>query len=289
MRAMNTPASLRLPSGHGLPALGLGTWRMGESRARRNHELAALRSALDMGYRLFDTAEMYAEGGAEELLGEALTQALRGPMSREQLFIVTKVYPHNASAQGMLAACERSRRRLQLDHVDLYLLHWRGDLPLRQTVEGFERLQQLGWIRHWGVSNFDLAGMQDLQRVDGQGHCATNQVWYSASQRGVEFDLLPWQREHGMPQMAYSPIDQAALARSDVLEGIGRRIGASAAQVALAWVLRDDRVIAIPKAVTAEHLRDNLAAANLVLDTTALAAIDSAFPPPTRKSALAMI
>jgi diketogulonate reductase-like aldo/keto reductase len=288
MRAMNTPASLRLPSGHGLPALGLGTWRMGESRARRNHELAALRSALDMGYRLFDTAEMYAEGGAEELLGEALTQALRGPMSREQLFIVTKVYPHNASAQGMLAACERSRRRLQLDHVDLYLLHWRGDLPLRQTVEGFERLQQLGWIRHWGVSNFDLDDMQELVTLPGGAACSANQVWYSLRRRGVEFDLLPWQRTRQMPLMAYSPIDQGALAAHAGLKRLAASVGATPSQLALARLLAEPGVMVIPKSSDPARLHENLEAAALRLDENTHRQLDAMFPPPTRRVPLAV-
>jgi len=288
MRAMNTPASLRLPSGHGLPALGLGTWRMGESRARRNHELAALRSALDMGYRLFDTAEMYAEGGAEELLGEALTQALRGPMSREQLFIVTKVYPHNASAQGMLAACERSRRRLQLDHVDLYLLHWRGDLPLRQTVEGFERLQQLGWIRHWGVSNFDLDDMQELVTLPGGAACSANQVWYSLTRRGVEFNLLPWQRTWQMPLMAYSPIDQGALAAHAGLKRLAASVGATPSQLALARLLAEPGVMVIPKSSDPARLHENLEAAALRLDENTHRQLDAMFPPPTRRVPLAV-
>ncbi len=281
---------VKLHGGTSVPALGLGTWRLGESKAAHTAELAALRTAIELGYRLFDTAEMYGEGGAESVLGEALRGAFTaGDVTRDEVFIVSKVYPHNASRRGTAAACERSLARLGLDRIDLYLLHWPGAHPLADTVDAFEALRAQGSITQWGVSNFDLAGMRALQRVDGQGHCATNQVWYSASQRGVEFDLLPWQREHQLPLMAYSPIDQAALARNSVLEGMARRHGASAAQVALAWVLRDDRVIAIPKAVTAEHLRDNLAAADLVLDATALVEIDSAFPPPTRKSALAMI
>ena len=288
MRAMNTPASLRLPSGHGLPALGLGTWRMGESRARRNHELAALRSALDMGYRLFDTAEMYAEGGAEELLGEALTQSLRGPMSREQLFIITKVYPHNASAQGMLAACERSRRRLQLDHVDLYLLHWRGDLPLRQTVEGFERLQQLGWIRHWGVSNFDLDDMQELVTLPGGAACSANEVWYSLRRRGVEFDLLPWQRTRQMPLMAYSPIDQGALAAHAGLKRLAASVGATPSQLALARLLAEPGVMVIPKSSDPARLHENLEAAALRLDENTHRQLDAMFPPPTRRVPLAV-
>ena len=279
-----------LPGGAAIPALGLGTWRLGESDATRNAEVAALRTALGLGYRLFDTAEMYGEGGAERVLGEALRGAFAaGDVTRDEVFVVSKIYPHNASRRGAVAACERSLARLSLERIDLYLLHWPGSHPLAETVDAFETLRAEGRIARWGVSNFDLADMQALQRADAKGLCATNQVWYSASQRGVEFDLLPWQRDRRMPLMAYSPIDQAALARHGALEAIGRRLGASAAQVALAWALRSADVIAIPKAVRAEHLRDNLAAADLALDADALAAIDAAFPAPRRKRRLAMI
>ena len=279
-----------LPGGAAIPALGLGTWRLGESDATRKAEVAALRTALGLGYRLFDTAEMYGEGGAERVLGEALRGAFAaGDVTRDEVFVVSKIYPHNASRRGAVAACERSLARLSLEQIDLYLLHWPGSHPLAETVDAFETLRAEGRIARWGVSNFDLADMQALQRADAKGHCATNQVWYSASQRGVEFDLLPWQRDRRMPLMAYSPIDQAALARHGALEAIGRRLGASAAQVALAWALRSADVIAIPKAVRAEHLRDNLAAADLALDADALAAIDAAFPAPRRKRRLAMI
>lgn len=279
-----------LPGGAAIPALGLGTWRLGESDATRKAEVAALRTALGLGYRLFDTAEMYGEGGAERVLGEALRGAFAaGDVTRDEVFVVSKIYPHNASRRGAVAACERSLARLSLERIDLYLLHWPGSHPLAETVDAFETLRAEGRIARWGVSNFDLADMQALQRADAKGLCATNQVWYSASQRGVEFDLLPWQRDRRMPLMAYSPIDQAALARHGALEAIGRRLGASAAQVALAWALRSADVIAIPKAVRAEHLRDNLAAADLALDADALAAIDAAFPAPRRKRRLAMI
>lgn len=278
-----------LPGGATLPALGLGTWRFGESASTRKAELAALRTAIELGYRLFDSAEMYGEGGAETVLGEALGAALRaGDVRRDEVFVVSKVYPHNASLRGTVAACERSLARLGLDRLDLYLLHWPGSHPLAQTVEAFETLRAQGRIAHWGVSNFDLAAMQALHGIDGGAHCAANQVWYSASRRGVEFDLLPWQRECGVPLIAYSPIDQSALARHGALQAVGRRLGASAAQVALAWVLRGDGVVAIPKALGAAHLRENLAAADLVLDAAALEAIDRAFAPPTRAVPLAM-
>jgi diketogulonate reductase-like aldo/keto reductase len=288
MPPMNTGASLSLPSGHALPALGLGTWRMGESRARRKHELAALCSALDTGYRLFDTAEMYAEGGAEELLGEALARALRGAISRDQLFVVSKVYPHNASAQGVLAACERSRRRLRLDHIDLYLLHWRGNVPLRQTVQGFERLQQLGWIRHWGVSNFDLDDMQQLMAVPGGTACSANQVWYSLSRRGVEFDLLPWQRTRRMPLLAYSPIDQGALAAHAGLQRLAAGVAATASQLALARLLAEPGVVVLPKSSDPARLRENFEAASMTLDAAVRQQLDAMFAPPTRRVPLAV-
>lgn len=279
-----------LPGGASMPALGLGTWRLGEARQSHTAEVTALRTAIDLGYRLFDTAEMYGEGGAESVLGEALRDAFAaGDATRDEVFVVSKVYPHNASRRGAVAACERSLKRLALERIDLYLLHWPGSHPLAETVDAFETLVAQGRIARWGVSNFDVGGMRALQRADPPSHCAANQVWYSASQRGVEFDLLPWLRERGLPLMAYSPIDQAALAGNDVLDRIGQRIGATAAQVALAWVLRGEGVVAIPKAARAEHLRDNLAAAGLTLDAAALAAIDAAFAPATHPAPLAMI
>jgi len=284
--AAHHPALLTLPSGHELPALGLGTWRMGESRARHAAELAALRLALDMGWRAFDTAEMYGEGGAESLLGQALAPALRGKLSREQLFVVSKVYPHNASARGVLAACERSLRRLQLEHIDLYLLHWRGNVPLHETVAGFEQLQQRGLIRHWGVSNFDREHLLDLVDVPGGAACSANQVWYSLSRRGVEFDLLPWQRSRQMPLMAYSPIDQGALLAAAPLRELARQRGVSPAQVALAWLLHQPGVMVLPKSAHAQHLQQNWDAAQLKLDAGELAWLDQAFPPPRAKQPL---
>ena len=288
MGAMDNPARLRLPGGQTLPALGLGTWHMGESRARRNDELKALRSALELGYRAFDTAEMYGEGGAEEVLGEALAQALRGPIAREQLFIVSKVYPHNASAQGVRAACERSRRRLQLDHVDLYLLHWRGSVPLRQTVQGFEDLQQRGWIRHWGVSNFDLDDMQQLMGVPGGAACSANQVWYSLSRRGVEFELLPWQRTRQMPLLAYSPLDQGALAAHAGLQRLAASVGATPSQLALARLMAEPGVMVLPKSTDPARLRENLAAASMTLSAATRQQLDAMFAPPTRRVPLAV-
>ena len=272
-----------------LPVLGLGTWRLGESAARRSAEVAALRDAIALGYRLFDTAEMYGEGGAEMVLGEALRGAIAArEVTRDEVFVVSKVYPHNASRRGAVAACGRSLTRLGLERIDLYLLHWRGAHPLAETLHAFEALRASGHIGAWGVSNFDVTDLQELAALPGGEGCAANQVWYSASQRAVEFDLLSWMRERGMPLMAYSLIDNAALARHPRLATVARRLGTTAAQVALAWLLRGDGVVAIPKAVDPAHLRANLDAADLALDAHALAEIDRAFAPPRRKVALAM-
>jgi diketogulonate reductase-like aldo/keto reductase len=281
------PAAIRtvaLPGGETIPAFGLGTWRMGEAALNRRGEIDAVRYALEIGYRLIDTAEMYGEGGAETVVGEALAH---GPVPRDAVFLVSKVYPHNAGGKGAMAACERSLKRLRTDHLDLYLLHWRGQVPLAETVAAFERLREQGKIRRWGVSNFDVQDLRELFSADDGDRCATNQVYYSAGQRGIEFDLLPWQRQHDMPAMAYCPIDQGTLAQSAPLAAIARARGATAAQVALAWVLRQPDVIAIPKAVQAAHLRHNLTAASMVLTPAELAQIDAAFPPPTRKRPLA--
>lgn len=272
-----------------LPALGLGTWRMGEIPSRRAAEVAAVRRALELGYRLIDTAEMYGEGGAEEVVGQALAESIAaGVVRRDDVLVVSKVYPHNASARGVQQACDRSRARLQLDTIDLYLLHWRGSAPLAQTLEGFATLVERGHVRRWGVSNFDVADLEDLWRLPGGAQCATNQVWYSASQRGIEFDLLPQQRERALPAMAYSPIDQGTLSANARLAAIGKPHGLSAAQIALAWVMRNGDVVAIPKAVREAHLRDNLAAADATLSSLDLAAIDGLFPPPRRRRTLAM-
>lgn len=280
--------SLALPDGRStIPALGLGTWRMGESRRSRAAEVAAVRNAIAMGYRLIDTAEMYGEGGAEEVIGQALAEALRaGDVRREELFVVSKVYPHNASREGTVAACERSRKRLGLDAIDLYLLHWRGQHPLRDTVAAMHALVEAGHIVHWGVSNFDVDDMQEL--MGAAPGCAANQVYFSLGQRGAGFELLPWLRQHRMPLMAYSPIDQGNLAQHAALTTLAEAQGLSAAQLALAWVLAQPGVVAIPKAVKLEHLRDNLAAANAVLDADTMRQLDTLFPPPRRKQALAM-
>ena len=279
-----------LPSGTPVPSRGRGTWRLGDSAAARRGEVAAIRLAIDLGYRLFDTAEMYGEGGAAEALGQAIAEALRaGAVRRDELFIVSKVYPHNASRTGTAAACERSLQRLVLDHVDLYLLHWPGSHPLRDTVEAFGRLQAQGRIREWGVSNFDADDMVALWELKGGAACATNQVYYALPERGIEFDLLPRLHERKVPLMAYSPLAQGELATHPGLRPQAEAHGVTPTQLALAWVLHQPGVIAIPKAVREAHLRENLAAAGLKLGAADLAALDKLFPPPRRKTSLAMV
>jgi diketogulonate reductase-like aldo/keto reductase len=272
-----------------LPVLGLGTWRMGESAAGRKSETAAIRLALDMGWRVIDTAEMYGDGAAEEIVGAAVGAALRaGGLARDEIFVVSKVYPHNATERGTVEACERSLARLGLDHLDAYLLHWRGSVPLEETVAAFEALQGHGRIRSWGVSNFGLADMEELLQIPGGERCATNQIYYSLGSRGPEFDLVPWLQRHGIITMAYSPIDQGVLARSTKLRAIAARRGATPAQIALAWLIDQEDVMAIPKAASEAHLRENLESRQLVLTDADRAEIDAAFPPPKRPSALAM-
>lgn len=270
-----------LPSGEAVPVLGLGTWKMGEDRNRFDEEVAALRLGLDLGVTLIDTAEMY--GNAEAVVSEAIAGR------RDPLFIVSKVLPSNASRSGVAAACERSLKRLGTDRIDLYLLHWRGGVPLAETVEAFEALKMAGKIRHWGVSNFDVDDMQELEGLaDGAG-CQTNQVLYNLSRRGPEFDLLPWCRQRSMPIMAYSPVEQGRLARNGKLQAVADRHGATAAQLALAWAVAQPGVIAIPKAVRPDHVRQNVAALDIALSPDDLAELDKAFAPPSRKQPLEMI
>jgi diketogulonate reductase-like aldo/keto reductase len=271
------------------PALGLGTWRMGENARTRRAEVAAVRLAIEIGYRLIDSAEMYGDGGAEEVVGAALAEALRaGDCKREELTIVSKVLPSNASARGVVAACERSRQRLGIDMIDLYLLHWPGSHPLSETVQGFEQLRAQGAIAHWGVSNFDLAAMKKLVALPGGERCAANQVYYSLGERGIDFDLKPWQRQRALPLMAYCPIDQSALAGNAQVAALAAPLGLTAAQLALAWTLRDGNVIAIPKSVREPHLRENFAAGSVALDAATLAALDALFPPPHKAQPLAV-
>ncbi|WP_054312568.1 aldo/keto reductase [Mesorhizobium sp. 1M-11] len=273
----------RLPAGVDVPVLGQGTWYMGEDRRRAADEVAALRLGLDLGMTLIDTAEMYASGGAEEVVRDAIAGR------RAEVFLVSKVLPSNASRQRTIAACEASLKRLGTDHIDLYLLHWRGGVPLAETVEAFEVLQAAGKIGHWGVSNFDVDDMRELTDVSGAAAVQTNQVLYNLESRGIEFDLLPASQQASIPVMAYSPIGQGGFTGDDRLAAIAGRHGVSTTQVALAWVLRHKGVIAIPKAVKPEHVRANRAAADLVLTEADLAELDAVFPPPRRKVPLEMI
>lgn len=275
---------MTLPDGTDVPALGQGTWMMAEERGNRAAEIAALRAGIDHGLTLIDTAEMYGDGASESLVGEAIAGR------RDGLFIVTKVLPSNASRTGTVKACERSLKRLGIDRIDLYLLHWRGGVPLAETVEAFETLRAAGKIARWGVSNFDVDDLEELAEVADLQGCAVNQVLYNPEHRGIEYDLLPFQHTARMPVMAYSPIGQGGgLLRSPALLAVAKRHDASPAQVALAWALRQQGVIAIPKAGTAAHAVENAAALRLSLTAGDLAEIDRAFPPPRRKQPLAMI
>ena len=274
--------TVQLPSGEKVPQLGLGTWRMGERGGSKKEEIAAVQLAIDLGMTLIDTAEMYGEGGSEKMIAEAIAGR------RDKLFIVSKIYPHNASRTNTPVACERSLRRLNTDRIDLYLLHWRGRPPLAETMEAFQKLKAEGKIRHYGVSNLDTDDMQELWDVAGGAQTQVNQVYYNPAARGIEFDLLPWQRKRRVPFMAYSPVDQAKLATDRTLAAIGKRHNATAAQVALAWGLRHPDSIVIPKAVKPEHLRQNVAALEIALTPEDLAEIDKAFPPPKKKQRLEM-
>ena len=269
--------------GASVPALGLGTWNVGDSRARHVDEVRALQRGIDLGMTLIDTAEMYGEGAAETLVGEAIAGR------REEVFLVSKVYPHNASVEGIRAACERSLRRLGTDRLDLYLLHWRGSIALSETVEGMERLVAQGKIRRWGVSNFDMADMAELAALPGGEAVASNQVLYNLSARGIEWDLLPWARAINLPIMAYSPLDQARLAREQELARLAADMGVTPCQLALAWVIDAGGVIAIPKAGQVAHVEANAAAAELYLTPEIRARLDAIFPPPTRRKPLEMI
>ena len=273
--------TLNFPNGIVVPALGQGTYQMAEDSRKRTSEIAALKAGIDLGLTLIDTAEMYADGESEALVGEAIAGR------RDEVFLVTKVLPSNASRAGVQQACERSLKQLKTDHVELYLLHWQSSHPLEETLAGFEALLKAGKIGAWGVSNFDAGDMERLSRLTGGSACATNQVYYSVAKRGVEYDLLPWMQNHSMPLMAYSPLGQGRLGSAAALETIAKRHKATAAQVALAYVLSKDGVIAIPKAGSVNHVKANAAAAALKLDAEDLAAIDKHFPPPARKQPLA--
>jgi diketogulonate reductase-like aldo/keto reductase len=256
---------------------------MGESKRRRADEIAALNLGLDLGMTVIDTAEMYGDGATEQLVGEAIAHR------REDVLLVSKVLPSHAKRAQTLAACAASLDRLRTDTLDLYLLHWRGRTPLRETVDAFTELMAAGKIRQWGVSNFELSDMEELVALPGGSAVACNQVLYNPSRRGIEFDLLPWCRERGIPIMAYSPIEQGQLLRDRVVKRIAVRHGATPAQLCLAWVLRQQGVIAIPKAGTVEHVRENHGALELQLTDEDLRELDEAFPPPREPQPLEML
>lgn len=274
---------LTLPTGEAVPVLGQGTWGMGEEPRRAADEALSLRLGLDLGMTLIDTAEMYGDGGAEEVVADAIAGR------RNEVFLVSKVLPENASRDRMVEACERSLRRLGTDRIDLYLLHWRGSVPLSETVAGFTELLEAGKIRSWGVSNLDTDDMEELAALTQGSACAADQVLYNLARRGIEFDLLPWCRTHGIPIMAYSPIEQGRLLAHPALGRIAARHNATPAQIALAWLLRQPDVLVIPKATNPAHVHENRAALDLRLTESDLADLDKAFPPPHRKKPLEML
>ena len=275
--------TVTLPSAKHVPAFGLGTWHLGDNRATRTEEIATLRLGLDLGVTLIDTAEMYGEGRSEELIAEAIDGR------RDEIFLVSKVSPHNASRKGAVAACERSLARLRTDRIDLYLLHWRGNVPLAETIEAFVALQKAGKIHHFGVSNLDLADMQELWSVSGGPAVATNQLLYNLSRRGIEWDLLPGLRERRIPIMAYSPIEQALLTSNPKLVDFARRHGMTPAQAGLAWLLAHDDVIVIPKTGRRDRLKENIGALDQRLTQTQLDELDRLFPPPKGPRPLEML
>ena len=275
--------TVALPSGRQVPALGMGTWKMGEDARRRAAEVAALRRGIELGMTLIDTAEMYGEGAAERLIGETV----RG--RRDEVFLVSKVYPHNASRHGVAAACERSLKRLGVDSIDLYLLHWRGSIPLAETLEAFEELRRAGKIAAFGVSNFDTVDLEESWAAAHGREIAVNQILYNLTRRGVEIDLLPWCREQNVAVMAYSPIEQGRLARDANLKKMAAARGVTAAQLALQWVLAQPGVIVIPKAGDPAHVEENRAAAELSLTDREMAELNSIFPRPSKRKPLEML
>ncbi|WP_440116918.1 aldo/keto reductase [Paenibacillus sp. QZ-Y1] len=284
----NRTRTIQLPDGTTLPAIGQGTWYMGEKKSSRAEEVRALRSGIDLGMTVIDTAEMYAEGGAEEVTGEAISDC------RDDVFLVSKVYPHHADHKQMVTACERSLSRLGTDRLDLYLLHWRGGVPLEETVQALEQLKQSGKILRWGVSNLNTRDMEELWNIPGGKHCMVNQVLYHAASRGIEHDLLPWMRERHVPVMAYCPLAQGGRLRTELLEhSVIREIahdrGISTSQIALSWVIRDGDVLAIPKAVQLDHVADNAAAMDVILTDDELTRLNEAFPTPEGKVPLDIV
>ena len=265
-----------------MPVFGLGTWRMGESARRRSEELDALKYGLDLGYPMIDTAEMYGEGGAEEIVGDALSGRTRRP------YVVSKVYPHNASRAGTIAACERSLKRMRIERIDLYLLHWRGGARIEEALEAFLKLRDAGKIADFGVSNFDRDDMEDAARLD-KGLNGSNQVLYCLSRRGPEFDLLPWMRKRSIPLMAYSPLDQGGLVKKAPLRKLADEVGCTPAQLALAWLLAQPGVVTIPKSSSRERVKENFGALQVKPTPKIMAELDRAFPPPKGKQPLEML
>jgi diketogulonate reductase-like aldo/keto reductase len=267
---------IALPAGERIPVLGQGTWHMAEVRERRKAEIGALRLGIDLGMTLIDTAEMYAEGETERLVGDAISGR------RDEVFLISKVLPSHATRQGTIDACAASLRRLKTDRLDMYLLHWRGSVPLWPTIEAFVELKERGWIHHWGVSNFDVMDLIDLLRIPSGHDVQTDQVLYNLARRGPEYNLLPWCRERDLPVMSYSPIDQGGLLSHPAVRGVAERIDITPAQVALAWVLRQRMVCAIPKSGSAARVQENAAAAAIKLSPRDLTELDLAFPPPIK-------
>jgi diketogulonate reductase-like aldo/keto reductase len=280
---MSNISTAALPSGTLVSSLGLGTWKMGENARSADQEVESLKRGLDLGMTLIDTAEMYGEGGAEFITGKAIAGR------RDEVFLVSKVYPYNASRQGVIEACERSLQRLKTDRLDLYLLHWRGEHDLEETVAGFEQLRRSGKILEWGVSNFDVEDMEDLMEVEDGENCAANQVLYNLSRRGIEYDLLPWCLERNIPIMAYSPIEQGRILRNAELIRIAKAYQATPAQLALAFVMRSRDTIAIPKSSDPHRVEENAGSLGLEISQEDWAALDAAFPAPTRKRPLEML
>ncbi|MFS0858015.1 aldo/keto reductase [Paenibacillus taichungensis] len=288
MQQGNQMRTIQLPDGTTLPAIGQGTWYMGEKQSSRREEVQALRHGIERGMTVIDTAEMYAEGGAEEVTGEAIKDC------RDDVFLVSKVYPHHADRKQMITACERSLSRLGTDRLDLYLLHWRGGVPLEETVEALEQLKQSGKILRWGVSNLDTEDMQELWNVPSGQHCAVNQVLYHAASRGIEYELLPWLRERRIPVMAYCPLAQGGRLRKELLEHsvireIAKDRGVSPSQIALSWVIRDGEILAIPKAVQLNHVAENAAAMDVILTQDEIVRLNEAFPAPKGKVPLDIV
>jgi diketogulonate reductase-like aldo/keto reductase len=275
--------TVKLPSGEPVSRLGLGTWEMGVDKRRAQEEVRAIRTGLDLGMNLIDTAEMYGEGGAEEMLGEALNGR------RDEVFLISKVYPHNAGRKAAIQACERSLKRLKMETIDLYLLHWRGTVPLHETVEAFESLVKAGKIRYWGVSNFDTSDMEELFSLPGGNEVQTNQVLYNLQQREMEWSLYPLCQKRRIPIMAYCPLGQGALAKNKVLQSIAKQHQATAAQIALAWLLRKEDIISIPKAVKLEHLQQNAQALEIQLSKEDILLLEQTFPGPKKPVTLEII